>query len=125
MAANPTPPLQGPEPTRAENIVSTLSEKLATSADARRVYGEPIKAHNRTLVPVAKVGYGLGATSGGRKGEQVGGGGAGGGVGAKPVGYIEISDERTRYVSFSTPRRIMAVLLAGIAAGFFLGRFSR
>ncbi len=127
MAANPLAPLDNPntEPTRAEDLVSVLSERLAVTASAKNVYGEPITAHNRTLVPVAKVRYGVGASSGGRNGQSVGGGAGGGGVAARPAGYIEITDERTRYVSFSMTKKIIATAVAGIAAGYLLGRFGR
>ena len=85
MAENP---LEGAkDSTRAEDIILNLSDKFAAAANARSVYGEPVRVGNRPIVPVAKVGYGLGATSGGRNGETVGGGSGGGGVGARPVGY--------------------------------------
>jgi hypothetical protein len=66
MAENP--PDAGKDPTRAENIVLSLGDKFAATANARSVYGEPVRACNRTIVPVAQVGYGLGASSGGRNG---------------------------------------------------------
>lgn len=124
MATNPTTPLNTQEePTRAENLVTKLSERFAATANAKNVYAEPINAHNRTVIPVAKVGYGLGAGSGGRRGQEAGtGGGGGGGVGVRPAGYIEITDERTRYVAFSTPRKILGAAVIGFAAGFLLGR---
>ena len=113
------------EPTRAEDVVMRLSERLAMTASARTVYGEPVHAHERTVIPVAKFGYGLGATSGGRNGETVGGGSGGGGVGAKPAGYIEISEDGTKYVDISTPRQIVIAALVGLAAGYLLSRFTR
>jgi uncharacterized spore protein YtfJ len=120
-----TDPAKPSEPTRAEDVVMRLSERLAITASARTVYGEPVHAHERTIIPVAKFGYGLGASSGGRKGENVGGGGGGGGVGAKPAGYIEITDQGTRYVAISTPRQLLVAVAAGIAAGYLLARLSR
>jgi uncharacterized spore protein YtfJ len=124
MAENP---LDGAEdPTRAENIVLSLGDKFAATANAKSVYGEPVRAGNRTIVPVAKVGYGLGASSGGRNGDTVGGGGGGGGVGARPVGYIEITDEGTRYVEVSAVRKMIVAALLGFVAGYLLcGRKSR
>jgi uncharacterized spore protein YtfJ len=113
------------EPTRAEDVVMRLSERLAMTASARTVYGDPIHAHDRTVIPVAKFGYGLGATSGGRNGENVGGGSGGGGVGAKPAGYIEITERGTRYVDFCASRQILIAALAGMAAGYLLARFRR
>jgi uncharacterized spore protein YtfJ len=113
------------EPTRAEDVVMRLSERLAMTASARTVYGDPVHAHERTIVPVAKFGYGLGATSGGRNGENIGGGSGGGGVGAKPAGYIEITEQGTRYVDFSASRQILVAALAGVAAGYLLARLRR
>lgn len=122
MAADPNLPSG---PTRAEDVLQTLSEKLALTARASNVYGEPVHAFDRTIVPVAKFGYGLGATSGGRDGENVGGGSGGGAVGAKPAGYIEITHEGTRFVAFSTAPKIVAAALAGLAAGYLLARLRR
>ena len=62
------------EPTRAEELVLSLSEKLAVTASARNVYGEPIHTHGRTIVPVARLGYGLCSTAVCRDGDNVGGG---------------------------------------------------
>lgn len=114
------------ESTRAEDIVLKLGEKLAATANARSVFGEPVRVANRTIVPVAKVGYGLGATSGGRNGETVGGGSGGGGVGARPLGYIEITDQGTRYVEFSAIKKLMAAAALGFLTGYLLrGRKAR
>jgi uncharacterized spore protein YtfJ len=103
--------------TRAEDTVLSLSDNFATKANAKSVYGEPIHVGSRTIVPVAKVGYLLGATSGGRNGEAVGGGSGGGGVLARPVGYIEITDAGTRYVELSVVKRSIAAVAVGFAAG--------
>jgi uncharacterized spore protein YtfJ len=118
-------PVTPSEPTRAEDVVLRLSEKLAITASARTVYGDPVHAHERTIIPVAKFGYGLGASSGGREGDKVGGGGGGGGVGAKPAGYIEITNQGTRYVDLSTPRRLLMAVAAGMAAGYLIARLRR
>jgi uncharacterized spore protein YtfJ len=118
MAENPLGSAN--DPTRAEDIVLRLSDKFATTANAKTVYGEPVRAGNRTIVPVAKVGYGLGATSGGRDGETVGGGGGGGGVGARPVGYIEITDEGAQYVEFSALKKMIVAASLGFVAGYLL-----
>jgi uncharacterized spore protein YtfJ len=60
--------------TRAEDTVLNLSGNFAAKANAKSVYGEPIQVGSRTIIPVAKFGYLMGATSGGRNGETVGGG---------------------------------------------------
>ncbi len=125
MATNPATTLNKEGSTRAENLISVLSERLVATANARNVYGEPVEAHNRTIIPVAKIGYGLGAGAGARGDQNSGGGGGGGGVGAKPAGYIEITDDRTRYVAFSTPKKIIAAVAVGFAAGYLVRHFGR
>jgi uncharacterized spore protein YtfJ len=127
MSENPAVPLDASngEPTRAENLLAALSEKLAASANARSVYGDPVDVHGRTVIPVAKIGYGVGAGSGGRDGEKYGGGGGGGGVGGLPVGYIEITDQGSRYVEFSMSKRLTAGIFAGAVIGYLIGRLSR
>jgi uncharacterized spore protein YtfJ len=117
--------LQPTQPTQAEDLVLSLSEKLAATASSHKVYGEPIHAHDRTIVPVAKVRYGVGATSGGRDGDTVGGGSGGGGVSAAPAGYIEITAEGTRYTPIATPHQILIAALAGLTFGYLLGRSRR
>ena|ERR1700761_6083763 len=113
------------ESTRAENIVLNLSEKLAATASARSVFGEPVQAHECTVIPVATFRYGLGATSGGRNDDSVGGGSGGGGIVARPAGYIEITNQGTRYVDVSSPRQLLVAVAAGVALGYLFGRFRR
>src|SRR3984885_13401319 len=104
--------------TRAEDTVLNLSDHFAAKANTKSVYGEPIHVGSRTIVPVAKVGYLLGATSGGRNGETVGGGSGGGGVGARPVGYIEITDTGSRYVELSAVKKTIGIVALGFVAGY-------
>ena len=112
--------------------LATVLEPLHGSASVTSVYGDPIEANGRTIVPVAKIAYGFGGGYGSnpenspddqptRDNEGVG---FGGGVSAKPVGVVEITDDETRFVRpTSTPRRV-AVLLACLLAGYLLGRRS-
>jgi uncharacterized spore protein YtfJ len=109
--------------TRAEDTVLNLGDNFAARANAKSVYGEPVHAGSRTVIPVAQVGYLLGATSGGRNGETVGGGSGGGGVVARPVGYIEITDAGTRYVELSAIKRLIPAVIIGFAAGCLLCSF--
>ncbi len=108
--------------TRAEDTVLNLGDNFAARANAKSVYGEPIHAGSRTIIPVAKVGYLLGATSGGRNGETVGGGSGGGGVGARPVGYIEITDAGTRYVELSAVKKLIVAVAVGFVGGYLIRR---
>ncbi|MBV8818531.1 MAG: hypothetical protein JO022_09260 [Acidobacteriaceae bacterium] len=124
----------------ARDLLHSIGERVATSASVRNIYGEPITAHDRTLIPVARVGYGFGAGAGGGErgtgepgtgergaedaaGSRSGGGGGGGG-GATPVGVIEITPAGTRFIRFYEPRTIALMLGAGLFVGFIFGRLS-
>jgi uncharacterized spore protein YtfJ len=111
--------------TRAEDTVLNLSDKFAANANAKTVYGEPVHAGNRTIIPVARIGYLLGATSGGRNGETVGGGSGGGGVGARPVGYIEITDAGSRYIEVSAMKKTIVVIALGFVTGYLFRGFRK
>jgi uncharacterized spore protein YtfJ len=94
-------------------------------ANVKTVYGEPISAQGKTIIPVARIsyGYGLGVANGGvgdtsARGE---GGGGGGGVRAVPVGVIEVSNEPTRFVPISDRRKLTAAVVGGIGLGIWIG----
>lgn len=105
-------------------LLQSLKESVLSQASVKTIYGEPISANGKTVIPVAKImyGYGAGAGTGGMgdtsaKGE---GGGGGGGVRATPVGVIEVSDQQTRFVPISDRKQLSAATLAGVAFGILL-----
>ena len=107
------------------DIFKNVTERLHGSANVRNVYGEPIVAEGKTIIPVAKVRYGFGAGFGeGDGSEDAGhGGGGGGGVEITPIGIIEITPEGTNYISFEDRSRLIKAGLAlGLIAMFILGR---
>ena len=106
-------------------LLQSLRESILSQASVKAIYGEPVSAHGKTVVPVARIMYGYcaGAGTGGvgdssARGE---GGGGGGGVRAIPVGVIEISDQQTRFVPITNHRRLAGAVLAGIGLGMLLG----
>ena len=106
-------------------VLQSLKESVLSQASVKAIYGEPISAHGKTVVPVAKIlyGYGAGAGTGGlgdanARGE---GGGGGGGVRAIPVGVIEISDQQTSFVPITDRKKLAGAVLAGIGLGVLLG----
>src|SRR5499425_2559492 len=106
-------------------LLQSLKESILSQANVKAVYGEPIEAQGKTIIPVAKItyGYGAGAGTGGvgdtsARGE---GGGGGGGVRAVPVGVIEVSNQQTRFVPITDRRKLTSALLAGIGFGMWLG----
>src|SRR4029077_17531948 len=102
-------------------LLQSLKESILGQANVKAIYGEPISAHDKTIIPVAKImfGYGAGAGSGGMgesstKGE---GGGGGGGVRAIPLGVIEVSAGQTRFVPITSRRKLVAASFGGIIVG--------
>jgi uncharacterized spore protein YtfJ len=78
----------------AENdLGSRLLERLATQvggkAGAKAVFGDAVERDGITVIPVARVRWGVGA--GGGEGPEGSGSGGGGGVVADPIGYIEVT----------------------------------
>lgn len=110
-------------------LLQSLKESILSQANVKAVYGEPISANGKIIIPVAKImyGYGAGAGAGGvgdtRARGEVGGGG--GGARAIPVGIIEVSDQPTRFVPISDRRKLAGALLTGIGLGMWLARKRR
>jgi uncharacterized spore protein YtfJ len=88
----------------------------------RVAYGKPIRAGDRTIIPVARVrvrgGFGFGSAPRDQGGE---GGGGGGTFDAQPVGFIESGPEGTRYERIPEPRGRAGRLAAATAAGVLTG----
>jgi uncharacterized spore protein YtfJ len=106
-------------------LLQSLKESILGQASVKTIYGEPISAHGKTIIPVAKIvyGYAAGAGTGGvgdtsARGE---GGGGGGGVRAVPVGVIEVSEQQTRFVPITDRKKLTGAVLAGIGFGMWVG----
>ena len=118
------------------DFIKGIADRVQNSASVKSVYGDPIVAEGKTIIPVARVKYGFGGGGGsgtrppdpdsgnGDASEGMGGGG-GGGVSVTPVGMIEITPGETRYVSFEDRRRIIGALLIGFLVALFLLRRRR
>jgi uncharacterized spore protein YtfJ len=99
-------------------LLREMTDRVGASASAKSVYGEPVTAGERTVVPVAKVWYSFGAGGGSGKREGEGSGGGGGGVVcARPAGALEVTPAGARFI----PCHDFRALGAAVAAGFFLG----
>jgi uncharacterized spore protein YtfJ len=105
-------------------LLQSVKEGVLSQANIKTIYGEPIAAQGKTIIPVAKIhyGYAAGAGTGGlgdttAKGE---GGGGGGGVRAVPVGVIEVSDQPTRFIPITDRKKLSAAVMAGVFLGAFL-----
>ena len=100
---------------------------LARLTGARLCFGRPVELKTRTVIPVASVrtagGWGFGnqydsegAGTGGS------GGGGGGALDARPVGFIEISEEGTRFQRIDDGRTALRALAAASLLTIVAGR---
>jgi uncharacterized spore protein YtfJ len=103
----------------ATDQLQRIAETIGSTATVKSVFGEPILANGKTVVPVAKVAYGFGAgfgtaKEGPQRDPQGEGGGGGGGVRAFPAGALEITAEGTRFVPFRDPLWLAAAFMSGV-----------
>ena len=126
-----------------------LVQVLREAATVETVFGDPVETQEKTVVPVAKVAFGFGGgygagpgagvasepeseeAEGGRgeaaedgefEGGRGEGGGFGGGLTAKPVGVLEVTQTETRFVHFAERRKLVGAALVGVLVGLLLGR---
>jgi uncharacterized spore protein YtfJ len=91
---------------------------IVNQATVKTIFGEPISAEGKTIVPVAAIRYGFGGGSGhSEKDDQEGGGGGGGFIG-KPLGVVEITRQQTRFIPIRSDWTILAAFGIGVALGF-------
>jgi uncharacterized spore protein YtfJ len=109
--------------------LQSLHENLSSRAQVKSVFGEPITAGDKTIIPVARIAYGFGAGTGSggleiktARGE---GGGGGGAVGVLPVGVFEVGPKETRFVAIGDRKKLAGTLLLGVGLGLLLGRRRR
>ncbi len=112
------------------DVFTGIADRLRDNATVQTVYGEPIVAEGKTIIPVARVRFGFGG-GGGTQQERTdngsgtpGSSGSGGGGGAEvaPVGFIEITAGETRYVSIEDRRKVVRAALLALLIGLFLVR---
>ncbi|MGV9409341.1 hypothetical protein ACWDOP_05445 [Nocardia sp. NPDC003693] len=105
-----TDPDRAAPPPEVDPLLDLLSERARASA----VFGEPVTAEGITVVPVAHVQLGLGGAAGT----------VGGGVQARPLGYIEIRDGQARFRRIHGWEHLaapVAALAAAVVAPRLLG----
>ena len=90
----------------------------------KSVYGDPISAHGKTIIPVARIAYGFGGGSGKMQGEDNPrtGEGGGGGAYARPLGVVEITEAGTRFIAWNEGRKLFGAALLGFCLGAWWAR---
>jgi uncharacterized spore protein YtfJ len=80
---------QAAENDLGSRLLERLAAQLGGKAGAKAVFGDAVERDGITVIPVARVRWGVGA--GGGQGPEGSGSGGGGGVAADPIGYIEVT----------------------------------
>ena len=98
--------------------LAELAETIGKKANATAVFGSPIVGGDRTVIPVAQARFALGG------GDALIAKGVGGGMTAKPLGFIVIDRNGVRFQK--TPQPSMTALAVGVVLGLALAmRLSR
>ncbi|MBC8152610.1 MAG: hypothetical protein H7Z72_06840 [Bacteroidetes bacterium] len=121
-----------------DNFLERLAASLNQNASVKNVFGEPIRAGDKVIIPVAQVMLGMGGGHGhsvqqGKKrlptdpsqtvsSEKLEtpaeGAGGGGGMRVVAKGVYEVTPRTTRFIPAHDVKQLLIVL----AAGFLLGR---
>jgi uncharacterized spore protein YtfJ len=119
---------------RVQHLLQSIAERLHSSASMHTIYGDPIEAQGKTIIPVAKVSYGFGGGAAGMNaldtpdtepsGNPLGGAGGGGGVHMVPLGVVEVTLENTRFLRFHGGTRLLGALVVGVLGGLVIGKRS-
>jgi uncharacterized spore protein YtfJ len=114
---------QAAEGDLASRLLERLVTQVGAKAGAKAIFGDPVERHGTTVIPVARVRWGVGG--GGGAGTEGSGSGGGGGVAAEPIGYIEINSAGATFRPI--PRSIgpAAVVGAALAAAIILRAVDR
>ncbi len=123
-------------PGKAIDLVQETMHKFLDVADVSRVYGEPVKHEDATIIPAAEVvaamGFGAGYGAGGpgvqagdaESATGAGGGGGGGGKAfSRPVAVIIASSDGVRVEPVIDPTKV--ALTALTALGFMFATIAK
>ncbi|WP_066832560.1 spore germination protein GerW family protein [Rufibacter ruber] len=120
------PTLPSPE---QRNTTGTVAASLNQNASIQNIFGAPIEAQGKTIIPVAQValglggGYGLGRKEvGGANDEEGEGAGAGAGLLTIPKGVFVITAKKTRFIPVSSARPYYLGAAVGLVVGWLLAK---
>jgi uncharacterized spore protein YtfJ len=111
-----------------KEMLATIVDRFTVTAKVQNVFGEPVEAHGKTIIPVARISYRLGGGGGGERGAESSeargssGGGVGGVVQAVPAGVVEITETGARFVRFFDPQMAAGLVAGGVVFGLLLRR---
>ena len=102
----------------SSGLLERLVSQVGGHARVQAIFADPVERDGITVIPVARVRWGVGG--GGGAAPEGSGSGGGGGVAAEPVGYIEITSAGASFRPISRSFGPAAFLAAAIAAAIVL-----
>lgn len=112
-----------------DDLLERLVDRVGARAGVDAVFGSPIERGDVTVIPVARIRWGVGGGGGASEAEHASGSGGGGGVAADPVGYIEVGPAGAEFRPigrpFTSPGFIFAAAVAGSIVLRALARLRR
>ncbi len=100
----------------SDRFLEGLAERIGARASVQAVFGDPVERGEVTVIPVARVRWGVGGGAGTSAAAAPDGGtgsGGGGGATADPVGYLEIGPEGATFRAIAAAYPSPAFILAG------------
>jgi uncharacterized spore protein YtfJ len=106
-------------------FLATLAERMHSTAAVSMIYGAPLEAHGKVIIPVARIAYGLGGgysthaipAGSGQGMARPRGESGGGGIIVAPLGILEVTPEQTRFVPLHSRRATWVGAALGSVVG--------
>jgi uncharacterized spore protein YtfJ len=114
---------QAAEDDLTSRLLNRLADQIGGRAGAKAVFGEPVERDGITVIPVARVRWGVGG--GGGAAPEGSGSGGGGGLVADPVGHIEVTSEGATFRPIPRSVGPAAIIGGAIAAAIVLRALAR
>ena len=95
-----------------DQFLERLAERIGGRASVDTVFGPPVKRGDLSVIPVARVRWGVGGGAGSSETEGATGSGGGGGLVADPVGYLEVGPSGAAFRPIGRPWNNPGYLLA-------------
>jgi uncharacterized spore protein YtfJ len=107
----------------SSRVLDRLTSQLGSQAKVQAIFGEPVERDGITVIPVARVRWGVGG--GGGAGPEGSGSGGGGGVYAEPVGYVEMTSAGAVFRPMPRSMGAAQIVAVAVAAAIVLRAVAR
>jgi uncharacterized spore protein YtfJ len=104
-------------------VLEHLVSRVGGQARVQAVFGDPVERNGVTVIPVARVRWGVGG--GGGAAPDGSGSGGGGGAAADPIGYIEITSAGASFRPIAQTFSAATAIGVAIAAAILLRAVAR